>query len=248
MSELILHIPHASDFIPKLDGYLVDLKTLEKEILTLTDWYTDELFFCADSTLIKAEFSRVFCDVERFSEDKEEVMAKFGMGVFYERAEDGSLMRNLDKDLKKGFLEKYYWPHHNRLEKAVEDQIENSGKALIVDCHSFPSVPLARDLSQAKDRPDFNIGTDDFHSPKHLVDYSKEFFESRGYSVGIDWPYSGSIVPMKYYKKNKAVQSMMLEVNRALYLEEPTNQKSQNFQFIQELVKEFLANLKNKII
>jgi hypothetical protein len=34
---------------------------------------------------IIAPFSRIFCDVERFSDDELEVMAKSGMGVLYEK-------------------------------------------------------------------------------------------------------------------------------------------------------------------
>lgn len=246
MSELILHIPHASDCIPKLDGYLVDREFLNKEILTLTDWYTDTLFTREDCKIIKANFSRVFCDVERFAEDKQEVMASFGMGVFYTKAEDGSVMRNISADLRKNLLDNYYYPHHQKLEKAVEKQLAQNNKALIVDCHSFPDIPLARDLNKTPNRPDFNIGTDAYHSPKWLVDFSQEYFESRGFSVVMDWPYSGSIVPLKYYQNNKNVMSIMIEVNRSLYLKGTSNQKSKDFDIIKKHVQEFLENLKNQ--
>ena len=83
MTKLILHIPHSSDLIPDKKGYAVDKKTLDKEVIKLTDWYTDDLFSRDDSIIVKADFSRVFCDVERFSDDKQEVMSKFGMGVLY---------------------------------------------------------------------------------------------------------------------------------------------------------------------
>jgi hypothetical protein len=62
-------------------GYVVDKKILDQEIIKLTDWYTDELFFFEDSIIIRADFSRIFCDTERFSEDSQEVMAQYGMGV-----------------------------------------------------------------------------------------------------------------------------------------------------------------------
>lgn len=55
------------------------------------------------------------------------------------------------------------------------------------------------------------------------------YFESKGYTVGLNWPYRGSIAPLEHCHKNKKVESIMLEINRALYLNEPTNEKSQKY-------------------
>lgn len=244
MTNLILHIPHSSDKIPMYMGYVADKKTLNQEIIKLTDWYTDDLFFVEDSIIIKADFSRIFCDAERFSEDSQEIMAKHGMGVLYEKSDDGSVIREVNTKLRENILNNYYWPHHEKLNKAVEEQLESNGKALIVDCHSFPSTPLIRDLRQEKNRPDFNIGTDSFHTPNYLIEISKDFFKKNGYTLGIDWPYNGSIVPLKHYHKSKNVESIMLEINRALYLNEPGNQKSRNYIKVKETVTEYLKILK----
>lgn len=44
MNRLIIHIPLASTHIPTRDGFLVDGARIEKELHTLTDWHTDDLF------------------------------------------------------------------------------------------------------------------------------------------------------------------------------------------------------------
>ena len=44
--------------------------------------------------------------------------------------------------------------------------------------------------------------------------------ESCGYSTARDQPFSGTIVPMKHYQKDRRVQSLMIEINRWLYLGE----------------------------
>ena len=244
MNKLILHIPHSSDKIPDRKGYVVDKKILDKEIIKLTDWYTDDLFFFEDSIPVKADFSRIFCDTERFSDDSQEVMAEYGMGVLYEKGDDGSVIRVVNERLREEILNRYYWPHHEKLNQAVDSQLKLHGKALIVDCHSFPSKPLFRDLDQNSDRPDFNIGTDSFHTPNYLIEMSKDFFKKKGYTLGIDWPYSGSIVPLNHYQKTKDVESIMLEINRALYLNEPGNNMSSNYSTIKETVTEYLEILK----
>lgn len=85
MKKLILHIPHSSNNIEFLDGYVADENKIQQEIIKLIDWCTDKLFHSEKDTMIVAPFSRLFCDVERFVNDKDEVMSKVGMGAVYER-------------------------------------------------------------------------------------------------------------------------------------------------------------------
>lgn len=240
MKNLILHIPHSSTSIPLKDGYCVNDEILNSEILKLTDWYTDDLFGNETDISIKAPFSRIFCDVERFSEDSQEVMSKYGMGVLYTKMDIGEPLRNTSPELRTHILDTYYWKHHNQLTESVQLQIEQFGFSTIVDCHSYPNKPHNRALDKSSFRPDFNIGTDTFHTSQKLIDASIQFFKEKGYSLGVDRPYSGAIVPMKYYKKNKNVVSIMLEINRGLYLLEPTNEKSKQYQEIKKVVQEFL--------
>lgn len=82
--KLILHIPHSSTKIPIMEDYVVSYKTLDDEMLKLTDWYTDDLFYSSEDEMVVAEFSRIFCDPERFADDSMEIMAQYGMGVLYE--------------------------------------------------------------------------------------------------------------------------------------------------------------------
>lgn len=245
MKKIILHIPHSSTIIPLKDGYLVDYKVLKDEQLKLTDWYTDDLFNSETELSVIAPFSRIFCDPERFPDDNQEVMAQYGMGVLYEKSDDGRVIRQVTEALRTKILNQFYWPHHKRLSEAVKDQLEQYGKAIIIDCHSYPSVPLKRDLNKELNRPDFNIGTDGFHTPKKLIDISEAFFKERGYSLGIDWPYKGAIVPLEYYQKDKNVQTIMLEINRALYLNEPRNDKSDRYSEIKKVTGDFINEIRN---
>ena len=245
--KLILHIPHSSTHIPLFEGYLVDSMALEKEMLKLTDWYTHDLFHSDADEMIIAGFSRIFCDPERFTDDSQEVMAQYGMGVLYEKSDAGEMIRNVTPELKAKVLADYYWKHHGRFSAAVNNQLNLFGKVTIVDCHSFPSKPLTRALDKNPDRPDFNIGTDPFHTPKELVDLSVSFFKEAGYTLGVDWPYKGSIVPLEHYQKNRNVSSIMLEVNRALYLKEPTNEKSESYSQIKQITSDYIRTIKNTL-
>jgi N-formylglutamate deformylase len=243
MKKLILHIPHASTHVPFMDGYTINLEELESEILKLTDWHTDDLFNSPGDIMVVADFSRVFCDPERFVPDELEVMAQYGMGALYTKSDEGNTIRELSPKLSDRILQSYYWKHHEKLNDAVRGQLNQYAEATIIDCHSFPDIPFHRDLNQDTPRPDFNIGTDSFHTPAEYIQFSKDFFEERGYSLGIDWPYKGTLVPGEYYQKDNRVKSIMLEVNRKLYLREGSNERSENYQVIKNVVREYLDQI-----
>lgn len=244
MKKLVLHIPHSSSLIPIWDGYFADKEKINQEIIKLTDWYTNDLFDSEQDEKIIAPFSRIFCDVERFSDDEFEIMAKYGMGVLYEKFDNGDNLRTVTPKLREDILNNYYWKHHNNFTNIVKKHLEETESCLILDCHSFPSSPFIRALVQNPFSPDFNIGLDTFHTPFNLIEASKEFFYSKGLSLGINTPYSGSIVPIKYYQKEPKVSSIMLEVNRRLYLNEPTNVKSDNYHETKEIVQQYIKILK----
>lgn len=240
MKAVILHIPHSSIIIPEKEGYVINDNEIKNEIIKLTDWYTDDLFSSNNTINIIAPFSRIFCDVERFSDDSQEVMAQFGMGVLYTQTDDGNLMRNVSQELREHILNEYYWRHHNQLTNAVKSQLEQYNTATIIDCHSFPEIPINRSLDKTSVRPDFNIGTSPYHTPKRLIDASVAFFESKGHSLGIDYPYKDSIVPMEFYNKDNRVNSIMLEINRKLYLNGNSNEKSESYDYTKTIVQEFV--------
>ncbi len=247
MKKLILHIPHASEKIPFYEGFVLPKERITKEVLKLTDWHTDDLFDAANCEKIVADFSRVFCDPERFPDDAQEPMAKVGMGVLYTKTDDDELMRVATPTLREKIMKQHYSKHHSKLKNAVKTQLQAHNKALILDCHSFPSTPIQKSQDKRLSRPDFNIGTDNFHTPQNLIDKSVAFFKERNLSLGVDYPFKGSIVPLEYYQKNKNVASIMLEVNRKLYLKEGTDEKSANYQKTKAIVQAYIDLVKTEL-
>lgn len=244
MKQLILHIPHSSTKIPFKDGFVIDDKLLTREITKLTDWYTDELFYSKDDISIVPGFNRIFCDPERFVDDKEEVLAKYGMGVIYEQTDNGIKMRNINPELRERIINEFYLPHHKSFFTAVSSQLDLYGDAIIIDCHSFSDIPFERDLDQEPNRPDINIGTDNYHTPQSLIDFTTGFFESHNLTVGIDWPYSGTIIPLEFYRTDKRVKSIMIEINRKLYLQEETNIKLPEYNHLKGIISDYLKKIK----
>ena len=183
MRRLILHIPHSSINIPIKKGYVIDDNRIYQELLKLTDWHTDDLFQSDLDLVVKADFSRIFCDPERFANDEEEEMWKYGMGVLYVKTDSGEVLRELSSQLREKILTDYYLPHHKNFNDAVKSQLKIFSDVIILDCHSFPDTPLTASLNKDPNRPDFNIGTDSYHTPKELVDLSIEFFKNKSAKV-----------------------------------------------------------------
>jgi N-formylglutamate amidohydrolase len=241
---IILHIPHASTYIPFKEGYVGSEVEIVNEVNQLTDWYSDAIFDLP-FTKILAPVSRVFCDVERFPDDSQEVMSNYGMGMCYTHFDNGKIMRNVSPALRQKIKSDYYEPHHMRLETAVEAALDKHGQALIIDCHSFPDMPLNRDLRKKIPRPDFCIGTDDYHTPKKIAEKAFDCLLNQGYTVELNTPYSGSIVPLRYLNNDKNVKSIMIEVNRRLYQDAIKSKDPDSFEIkaLQNLIRELITNI-----
>lgn len=220
----VFHVPHASRHIPPQArrSIMLDKDALRLELARLTDHHVDQLLVPPGDAphVVASDVSRLIVDVERFSDDDREPMARVGMGVIYTRTSDGRPLRAAPTQQQRAaLLEAYYEPHHHRLTAAVHAALAEHGRALILDLHSFPDAPLPCDTDQDPDRPDICIGTDPFHTPATLRDRFVDAFTAAGYSVRVDRPYAGTMVPLDFLGRDGRVASVMIEVNRRLYVQ-----------------------------
>lgn len=231
MKNILIHIPHSSYTIPDKYKDLFYLKDDElfQEQLKMSDSYTDELFNIEGIRQHIFPISRLVCDVERFRNEGDEEMTKQGMWVCYTKTSDCKPLKIVDDKHKQEILNLYYDKHHSVFKSQVEKILKEHSQCLIIDAHSFSSTPLPYELHSQKFRPDICIGTDDFHTPKEVAEYFYNAFSELGYKVGINNPFCGTIVPLKFYNSNKNVKSIMLEINRSLYMDEITGKKNKNF-------------------
>jgi len=212
-------------------------------VLRMTDHLTDELVATALSTAQRVCFpvSRLVLDPERFPIDSDEPMSRVGMGVIYERTSHGALLRLPQTPaVRQRRLETYYAPHHAALEASVGSTLKQYRWCAILDMHSFPSRPLPYELHQASDRPDICIGTDEFHTPARLADEFVRRFSAEGLTVVLNRPFSGTMVPMRYFRNDRRVMSIMIEVNRRLYLDETTGKAGKRFGHVQSMLARVL--------
>ncbi|MBR6209509.1 MAG: N-formylglutamate amidohydrolase [Oscillospiraceae bacterium] len=243
-SPILLHIPHSSTIIPKeyKTDFIVDLSN---ELRFMTDWYTDELFDYPAAKLI-FPISRLVCDVERFRDNRREEMSRCGMGACYTHGFSGTRIRSLSREKEEQILRRWYDPHHAALTKKAAENLDHWGVCLIIDCHSFHPSPLPYEPDKRSRRPDICIGADPFHTPRAMVERLSKTFSRKGYRVAVNTPYAGAMVPAAYYQQNANVISIMIEVNRSLYLDRDFLKKAA-FPFIKYDIQESIDELKTWI-
>jgi N-formylglutamate amidohydrolase len=152
------------------------------------------------------------------------------------------LRRPLSADEREGLMQAYYVPHHARFASAVAAAIERHGRCLVIDCHSFPGNALPYELAAADaSRPDICIGTDAFHTSDRTADAFVTEFQRAGWSVQVNDPFAGALVPSSRYRRDRRVRAVMVEVNRRLYMREHGAQRLPEFARIAAQIKRCCA-------
>ncbi len=223
---VVLHVPHDATAVPEdvRPQFVLDDAELARELVRMTDHRTLELFLdrVSPATVVRAPVSRLVVDVERFPDDADEPMAARGMGAVYTVTSHGApLRRPPGVGERDALLRAWYWPHHARLEAAVGAAIARHGRCLVIDCHSFPGTALPYEGADPHvPRPDICIGTDDFHTHAVLARRFVAAFRRPSWTVHLDAPFAGALVPGSRYRRDARVAAVMVEVNRSLYLRE----------------------------
>jgi len=245
----LLHVPHSSNYIPSTfskRGRLAQ-EDARKEIAEfsrdLIDYYTDELFAPLknkDHILpIVFNCNRCICDVERLPKDP---LDKVGCGFLYHF--DESFYGECDFNVIEAV--EMYNKHQEEIRQALRytcspDAIHRGHEnTLIIDCHSFSSRPNLLCVNPPHD-VDFCIGyNDDWSKPNdRLIRDVEIFLMQKGYKVSINYPFSNSKTvdtPLYYH-------SMMIEVNKSLYMNEDTLIKTGRFAKIQADLNELYEEL-----
>lgn len=221
------HVPHAGTWVPPdvRATLLLDDDRLAREAVVMTDHHTDALFewvVAAGGTALVNQWSRLVLDPERFEDPMLEPMDRVGQGVVYTRTTDGRVLREDDERERAKLVGLVYRPWHRTLSGLVDAALAASGTCLVLDCHSFSTIPLPSEPDQAPDRPDVCVGTDPFHTPPGLADALEAALRDEGFRVRRDSPFRGALVPADHYRRDPRVRSVMLEVRRGVYCDEGT--------------------------
>ena len=213
---VIFHVPHDGN---EFEEVLMSSVIVDHDQFL---WYhnkmrdTDATLFIPENVeakILKFQVSRLLCDVERFIGD-DEVMEKYGMGFCYERVYDGTVIKKID-DLLKSRTYELYKEHHSQLDELVKSATQD---IVLIDLHSFSREIIVHQPLE-KQLPDICIGCErDF--PKSLQALIVSAFSENGFSVDVNYPYQGSMIPNCILSKevSKSLTSFMVEVNKDRYI------------------------------
>ncbi|MDX3237726.1 N-formylglutamate amidohydrolase [Streptomyces sp. ME03-5709C] len=224
-SPVLLHVPHSARTVPGpvRERIVLDDAALAAELDHMTDAYTDLIAARAAARTGAWQFtnllSRLVVDPERFPDGREEMRA-VGMGAVYTRTSHGAPLREDDPRHEQMLLDAYFDPYAAAMTTAVQDRLAATGRAVVIDVHSYPGTPLPYELHGDGPRPDVCLGTDAFHTPAWLLEAAREAFAPHG-EVGLDSPFAGTYVPLKHYGEVREVSALMVEIRRDGYMAEP---------------------------
>lgn len=215
MHSVVCNIPHAGRVLPVWSRS--DMMVSEAELTALAafmmDKDVDKLWeFVPAQRKTVASVSRIVVDTERFLNDEDEPMAQKGMGMFYTHTPDGKPFRRRSERAYQRAVA-CYTAYHRELEEKVDRCLSDCGRCLILDCHSFHDEMRYTPFSPAT-FPDVCIGINGALFPE--AETVIRAFREGGYSVKINEPFEGSIVPLKHLE-NPRVLSLMIELNRRIY-------------------------------
>ncbi|MFJ7068064.1 N-formylglutamate amidohydrolase [Streptomyces sp. NPDC101115] len=225
-SPVLLHVPHSSRVVPPevRAGIVLDDAGLERELDHITDAHTEAIAAVAAASADTTPWrfvnrlSRLVVDPERFPDEREEMLA-VGMGAVYTRTTQRAELRPRGFD-PAPLVERYFTPYAQAVTRAVDERLAATGRAIIVDVHSYPTAALPYELHGDGPRPPVCLGTDAFHTPPALLAAARRAFAGFG-GVAADSPFAGTYVPLAHYGKDPRVGALMVEIRRDRYMTEP---------------------------
>ncbi|BBH68875.1 hypothetical protein ACTI_55600 [Actinoplanes sp. OR16] len=221
LSPVILHVPHASREIVE-SGLLIGPLQIAEELDHLTDAHTDLIASRAAAMAARRPFtlvnrlSRLVVDPERFPGEDEEMLAS-GMGPVYTHGYAGRRLRADDPSLTAALLDEYFHPYAAAMTALVRDRLAVTGRAVVVDVHSYATEVLPYELHRDGPRPPICLGTDPVHTPGRLLGAARTAFPDSA----LNSPFAGCYVPLDYWGREPAVAALMIEIRRDQYMREP---------------------------
>ncbi len=221
-----------------------------RRLFGTADAYVDELFGAAPAhgaVLIAATFPRCYIDANRSLEQLDPGMVEGpwpaatvsdakvqrGIGLIWARLPSGEAFYDapLPRAAVERRIERCWRPYHAAVAGALDEAYERFGAVWHVNCHSMRAHGTPRDEEGGRGaRPDMVLGDRDGTTcAPAFLDLVRDVLTGFGYEVAINRPYKGQELVRRYADPARDRHSLQIEINRGLYMDEATGEKSANF-------------------
>lgn len=258
-SCVVFNSPHSGSNYT--EDFLASTKLDSLAIRSSEDAFVNELFMDAPkygAYLLAARAPRAFIDLNRNANELDSALVRdvkrapanpriaAGLGIIPRVVGSGQVVRTGKMPLAEAEarIAKFYTPYHDRLRDLIASQREQFGMAILLDCHSMPQRALdAAPLVRGK-LPDIVLG-DRFGaaSDRWVMDLVSQIFSAAGFVVARNAPFSGGYITQHYGRPTKGVHVIQIEINRALYMNELSVERSDAFEGFREILSEVTRRL-----
>ena len=215
MDNVVLNLPHSGTVVPQwaLGDMAIPGRELAAWIGFMVDKDVDRLWgFVPEENKQVTAVSRLVVDMERYRSDEDESMARKGMGLYYTHTPDGRPFRVRSEETYARCIA-LYDEYHRALEAKVTRCIAEHGGCILLDCHSFHDG-MEYTGHPTSSFPDVCIGVNGGIGAE--AQFVIDVFRAEGYTVKVNEPFAGSLVPLRYWNDPR-VRSVMIELNRRVY-------------------------------
>jgi N-formylglutamate amidohydrolase len=118
-------------------------------------------------------------------------------------------------------IDRLYRPYHRALRDLLGETRAAFGCAVLVDCHSMPSVGGPNDPDAGRRRPDIVLG-DCFGAAcaEIVIRTVEDALERQGLTVMRNRPFAGGFTTRHYGRPREGQHAIQIEINRGLYMDE----------------------------
>ena len=128
-----------------------------------------------------------------------------------------------------------------RLATTGSEATGDLGKAILIDCHSMPANVR---VAGGNRRPDIIIGDRYGASAAHdLSRAAVSILSGLGYNVVRNKPYAGGFITEHYGRPGRGLHALQIEINRGLYVNETTLEKTRGFDLLKNDLTEFAGQM-----
>lgn len=238
-SPLIFASPHSGRRYPA--ELLADARVGLISLRRTEDAYVDELFAgvaAHGAALLSATFARAYVDLNRDPAELDPDMfderppnsvhtssarVQAGLGAIPRISGDGQAIyrRKLSLHEASRRIEAVHRPYHETLRTLLLETKTQFGCAVLIDCHSMPSS------ARGAHAPDIVLG-DRFGASCHpsVTALAEATLRRLGYRVARNAPFAGGHTTQTYGRPVQRVHALQIEINRALYVDERTLERT----------------------